>query len=95
MLDPDLLATLCCPETHAALAAAETTLVQTLNEQIAAGRLRNRAGQLVTEPLDAGLVRSDGRLLYPIRRGIPVMLIDEAIPLNSFTPLGETPAVQS
>jgi len=81
MVDPELLATLCCPETHAGLAAADPKLVRTLNEQIAAGRLRNRAGQLVTERIDAGLVRSDGQYLYPIRNAIPVMLIDEAIPL--------------
>ena len=81
MIDPDLLATLCCPETHAGLAAADPKLVQTLNEQIGAGQLRNRAGQLVTEPIDVGLIRSDGRCLYPIRHGIPVMLIDEAIAL--------------
>jgi uncharacterized protein len=81
MIDPELLATLCCPETHAGLAAADPTVIRTLNERIVAGQLRNRAGQLVTAPIDAGLVRSDGRFLYPIRHGIPVMLIDEAIPL--------------
>ncbi len=81
MIDPELLATLCCPETHAGLVAADAKLVQTLNAQIQAGQLRNRAGQLVTEPIDEGLVRSDGRYLYPVRNGIPVMLIDEAIPL--------------
>ena len=81
MIDPELLATLCCPETHAGLAAADPKLIQVLNEQIVPGQLRNRAGQLVTERIEGGLVRSDGRYLYPIRHAIPVMLIDEAIPL--------------
>ena len=52
------------------------------NRQIAAGQLQNRAGQPVKEPIDGGLVREDKRFLYPIRQNIPVMLIDEAIPLK-------------
>ena len=74
---------LCCPETQQSLTAAEASVLARLNEQIAAGQLRNRAGQIVTEKLDAGLVRSDGQFLYPVRRNIPVMLIDEAIPVGA------------
>jgi uncharacterized protein YbaR (Trm112 family) len=33
-------------------------------------------------PLDGGLVRDDGRILYPVRDDIPVMLLDEAIDLD-------------
>ena len=34
-------------------------------------------------PLDAGLVREDGAVVYPIRGGIPVMLAEEAIAVPS------------
>ena len=81
MIDPELLKILCCPETHQSLALAETPLVESLNQQIEAGQLRNRAGQPVKEKLDAGLVRADGQFLYAIRQNIPIMLIDEAVPL--------------
>ena len=81
MLTPELLQILCCPETHQALAPAETRLLEQLNAKIAAGGLRNRAGQTVAEKIDGGLVRADGQVLYPIRQEIPVLLIDEAIPL--------------
>jgi uncharacterized protein YbaR (Trm112 family) len=81
MIAPDLLKILCCPENHQELRAAEPVLVEQLNRKIASGEIRNRAGQPVKEPLEAGLVRGDGKFLYPIRRGIPVMLVDEAIPL--------------
>jgi uncharacterized protein len=82
MIDPELLKILCCPETHQGLVLADVTLVQDLNRKIAAGQLRHRSGQPVQQAIDAGLVRSDGRFLYPVRHDIPVMLIDEAIPLS-------------
>ena len=83
VIDPDLLAILCCPENHETLRLAEAALVQRLNEQIQAGQLRNRKGTPVTEPLEGGLVRQDGTYLYPIRNRIPVLLIEEGIDLRS------------
>lgn len=82
MIDPDLLNILCCPETHQEVRLAETALIDKLNARIAAGTVTNRAGQPVKEAIEAGLIRSDGKLLYPIRRNIPVMLVDEGIPLS-------------
>jgi uncharacterized protein len=81
MIDPDLLKMLCCPETHQELRLAEPAMIDKLNGRITAGDLTNRAGQPVKETIDSGLVRSDGKFLYPIRRNIPVMLVDEAVPL--------------
>ena len=81
MIDPELLKILCCPETHQSLALAGTPLVESLNRQIEASQLRNRAGQPVKEKIDGGLVRADGQFLYAIRQDIPTMLIDEAVPL--------------
>ena len=81
MIDPDLLKVLCCPETHQEVRLAEQALINKLNGQITAGTLTNRAGQPVKEKIDGGLVRADDKLLYPIRRNIPVMLVDEGIPL--------------
>jgi len=82
MLDAELLKILCCPENHEPLTLADAPLIERLNQQVVAGRLRNRAGQPVTEKLDGGLVRVDRRFLYPIRQNIPVLLIDEAIPIE-------------
>ncbi len=79
--DSELLKILCCPETRQPLALAPAAVIANLNRQIAAGTLRSRGGQAVAEPLAAGLVRADGRWLYPIRHRIPIMLVEEAISL--------------
>ena len=81
MITPDLLRILCCPETYQEVRLAEPALVEKLNAQIAAGGLKNQGGQPVQEKVDGGLIRADGKVLYPIRRDIPVMLVDEGIPL--------------
>lgn len=81
MISRELVELLCCPETHQPVREAEPALIARLNAQIAAGTLKNRAGQPVTERLEGGLVRADGKALYPIRDGIPVMLVEEGIPL--------------
>ena len=56
-------------------------VVPLFNEQIEKGEIKNRGGKTVENPLDGGLIRKDGAFLYPIDDGIPIMLIDEAIPL--------------
>jgi uncharacterized protein YbaR (Trm112 family) len=81
MIDSELLKILCCPDTHQEVRLAEPAVIEKLNSQIATGTVTNRAGQRVMEKVDGGLIRADGKLLYPIRRGIPVMLVDEGIPL--------------
>jgi uncharacterized protein len=80
-IDSELLKILCCPETRQALRLAEPELITKLNHQVTSGALKNHSGQSVKEPLEAGLLREDRRVVYPIRNGIPVLLIGEAIPL--------------
>ncbi|HVG02267.1 MAG TPA: Trm112 family protein [Nitrospira sp.] len=80
-LDKDLLAILCCPDTKQAVVLADDGVIQKLNGAIEKGVLKNKAERPVTEKLDGGLIRSDQQILYPVRENIPVMLIDEGIPL--------------
>jgi uncharacterized protein len=78
-IDKDLLAILVCPESHQALSEAAPELVTRLNQRAQAGALKNQAGAAVTQALEAGLVRQDGKIVYPIRDGIPVLLVDEGL----------------
>ena len=82
MIDKDLLAILACPETHQPLAEADAALLARANQRIAAGEAKTRGGATVEGSLEAGLVRQDGKVLYPIRDGIPVLLVDEGIVLS-------------
>ena len=77
----ELLDILCCPETHQRVQIADAGLVSELNGKIKAGEVRNRAGRIVNEPMDSGLLREDRKYIYPVRKNIPMLLIDEAIPL--------------
>ncbi|HEU4427415.1 MAG TPA: hypothetical protein VFT98_01560 [Myxococcota bacterium] len=52
-----------------------------MNDSVRAGTAYNRAGNRVEKELAEALVREDGRVLYPVEDGIPVMLVEESISL--------------
>jgi uncharacterized protein YbaR (Trm112 family) len=81
-LKSDILSILRCPENRTPLSPASDETLRRVNEAIRDGRLVNCAGQILENPLDGGLVREDGTLLYPIIDGIPVLLRDDAILLE-------------
>jgi uncharacterized protein YbaR (Trm112 family) len=82
MLDPELLEILVCPETREPVHLADAALLDRINQAVTMGRLQTKSGETLKDPIEAGLVREDGRVLYPVRDDIPVMLIDESIPLE-------------
>jgi uncharacterized protein YbaR (Trm112 family) len=81
VIDQSLLDILVCPETKQPLRFADSGLLQALNESISKGSVTNRGGVPVAASVTEGLVRQDGNVLYPVRDDIPIMLIDESIPL--------------
>ncbi|MDR3403871.1 MAG: hypothetical protein P4L99_15350 [Chthoniobacter sp.] len=83
MINEELLVLLRCPQSMQALSPASSELLARLDDARVAGTLHDQAGKLVRAPITAGLVRADGTLLFPIRDGIPVLLLDEALPLGA------------
>ena len=84
MLSEKLLEMLRCPEDKSELAPADAALVARINARIAAGRMVNRGGRTLERPIDAGLVRAGGDVLYPVVDGIPRLLMDEGILVSQF-----------
>jgi len=78
----DLLEILVCPETHQPVRLANAEELERVNARIRAGELRNRGGEKPAAELREALIREDGRVLYPVDDGIPVMLLDESIELS-------------
>jgi len=77
-----LLDILCCPVTRSPLELLPERELAILNERIAAQRIRNREDIVVAEPLAEALVTRSGKLVYPVRDGVPVLLEDQAMPLT-------------
>ncbi len=75
----ELLALLCCPETRQSLAMAPAELLAQLESLRVAGKLTNRAGVALTEPITEGLLRADGAVFFPVSGGIPLLVPDEAV----------------
>jgi uncharacterized protein YbaR (Trm112 family) len=81
VIDHNLLDILVCPETKQPLRVADESVLEAVNASIVAGSMSNRGGEVVTVAVTEGLIREDGDVLYPVRDDIPIMLIDESIPL--------------
>jgi len=81
-IDNELLEILVCPESRQTVKLAPTQLLERLNTEIDAARLRNRGGDVVEKHIEEGLLREDGKILYIIDDSIPIMLIDQSITIE-------------
>jgi len=81
-IDTELLKILVCPESKQTVALASAEILEGLNSEIAAARLRNRGGDVVEKQIEEGLLREDGKILYIVDDSIPIMLIDQSIELS-------------
>ena len=88
IISADLLDIICCPVTRLPLLVMAAEQVQALNQRIEQGSLVGRDGEAIAEPLTEALVTRDGKLAYPVRDGIPVLLEDSGIVLSQLEDAG-------
>ena len=81
-MDKKLLSILCCPVTHKGLSLARPELLKKINMAIGDGNLVNRDGAELSGSLDEALITDDGKIMYPVNDGIPVLLEGESVGLN-------------
>jgi Uncharacterized conserved protein len=81
-IDKRLLEILCCPVTKVPVKILSKDKLARLNERIASGTVKFADGSGVNKPLDEALITENGRMVYRIDQGIPVMLEDQGIPTS-------------
>ena len=67
---------------HKSLSLARPNLLEKINIAISAGKLTNRDGNILSKSIKEALVTDDGKIIYPMHDGIPVLLEEESIQLN-------------
>ncbi len=77
----ELLPKLRCPDQRTTLREASAAEVDAINQRIAAGTCVNVGGEVVSDKIDAALVRAAGDIAYPVRREIPILIVEEGIPI--------------
>jgi uncharacterized protein YbaR (Trm112 family) len=83
-IDKRLLDVLCCPISKVPLAPLSRAQLAELNRHIASGSALRVNGDKVGEALAEGLITTDGKVIYRIDDGVPVLLADEGIGTTQF-----------
>ncbi len=80
-MDPALLELLACPKSKKPLRMASAQELDKLNKKISAGSVRNIGNEMITEPVTAGLIEPENRILYIIQDNIPRLIYELGIKL--------------
>ncbi len=83
-ISKQLLEILCCPVSHVPLKLASKAQLGYVNDQIQSGGVITVDGEPVPAALDAALLTQDGKVLYPIKDDIPVLLYEAGIGTTQF-----------
>jgi uncharacterized protein len=87
IMDKRLLDILCCPVSKRPVRPLTSTELDALNSAIRGGTVDTVSGESITAPVSEALITTDGKVIYRIDDGIPVMLPDQGIgttQLNGF-----------
>ncbi len=85
MTIPDsLLDILCCPVSHEPLRPLERSRLRALNTAIEAGGVLFVDGSTVDAGVKEALITRDGKVIYAVDQGVPVLLPDSGIGTTQF-----------
>ena len=83
-VDGKLLEILCCPVSKVPLKFLSDNKLEKLNAAIAKGDALYVGGEKVEKQLDEALVTENGKVIYAVKDGIPVLLEEEGIGTTQF-----------
>jgi uncharacterized protein YbaR (Trm112 family) len=78
-MDKRLLTILRCPVTHKGLSLLKKDKLDEINAAIAEGKVSTLDGVRLEHALGEALITDDGKRIYPVNDGIPVLLESESI----------------
>jgi uncharacterized protein YbaR (Trm112 family) len=81
-IDKGLLDILCCPVTNTPVKLLGKDKLAILNQKIDKAEVKYIDGTSVEESLDEGLITEDGKTIYRVNDGIPIMLEEQGITAN-------------
>jgi len=84
-IDRRPLEILCCPVSRRPLRPLRQNQLQWLNAEIASGNVVDVQGRALAQPLQAGLITDDARVVYRIEDDIPVLLPEDGIGTTQFS----------
>ena len=83
-IDRRLLEILCDPVTHVPVVPLSKPQLAALNRGIERGEVRDVDGTVVEGTLAEGVITTDGKVIYRVDDGIPVMLPERGIGTTQF-----------
>jgi uncharacterized protein len=83
-MDSRLLEILVCPVSKVALVTLSSAQLAALNTHIQAGSAQTVDGESLRGVIRAGLISTDGKVIYRIEDAIPVLLPEEGIGTTQF-----------
>jgi uncharacterized protein YbaR (Trm112 family) len=89
-MDRTLLDLLVCPATHQPLHRLDAAQRERVNAAIGRGELARTDGARATHALADALATRDGRRVYRVDDGIPVLLVEEALDTTAVDGLAAT-----
>ncbi|MBN1543502.1 Trm112 family protein [candidate division KSB1 bacterium] len=83
-VDKKLVEILCCPKTRVPVKLLTAEIREKANKLIRENAAVYSDGSPLDQELTEGLITQDGKTIYRVDDGIPIMIIEKGIPTDQF-----------